>query len=102
MAQGNRQRDPVPAPRRVTALGFIQPLSLAPAFAYLENLPSRAFSWGAKTVVGPGKTKWSNTFFLVEHQKTFPQYDELVKEMLDVNKQMIDYAAQLEKIVKGK
>jgi len=37
-----------------------------------------------------------------EHQKKFPQYDELVKEMLDVNKQMIDYAAQLEKIVKGK
>ena len=36
-----------------------------------------------------------------EHQKTFPQYAELVGEMLDVNKLMIEYAAQLQKIVKG-
>jgi hypothetical protein len=36
-----------------------------------------------------------------EHQKTFPQYAELVAEMLVVNKQMIEYAAQLQKIVKG-
>jgi hypothetical protein len=36
-----------------------------------------------------------------EHQKTFPQYAELVEEMLVVNKQMIDYAAQLHKIVTG-
>lgn len=36
-----------------------------------------------------------------EHQKTFPQYAELVEEMVGVNKLMIEYAAQLEKIVKG-
>ncbi len=36
-----------------------------------------------------------------EHQKTFPQYAELVEEMLGVNKLMIEYAAQLQKIVKG-
>ena len=37
-----------------------------------------------------------------EHQKKFPQYDQLVTEMLEVNKQMIDYASQLQKLVKGK
>ena len=36
-----------------------------------------------------------------EHQKTFQQYAELVEEMLVVNKQMIEYAAQLHKIVTG-
>jgi hypothetical protein len=36
-----------------------------------------------------------------EHQKTFPQYAELVEEMLVVNTQMIEYAAQLHKIVTG-
>ena len=36
-----------------------------------------------------------------EHQKTFPQYAELVEEMLVVNTQMIDYAAQLHKLVTG-
>jgi hypothetical protein len=36
-----------------------------------------------------------------EHQKTFPQYAELVEEMLVVNTQMIEYAAQLQKIVTG-
>jgi hypothetical protein len=36
-----------------------------------------------------------------EHQKTFPQYAELVEEMLVVNKQMIEYAGQLHKIVTG-
>jgi hypothetical protein len=36
-----------------------------------------------------------------EHQKSFPQYAELVEEMLGVNKLMIEYAAQLQKIVKG-
>jgi hypothetical protein len=36
-----------------------------------------------------------------EHQKTFPQYAELVGEMLGVNKLMIEYASQLQKIVKG-
>jgi hypothetical protein len=36
-----------------------------------------------------------------EHQKTFPQYAELVEEMLGVNKLMIEYAAQLQKLVKG-
>jgi len=36
-----------------------------------------------------------------EHQKTFPQYAELVAEMLVVNKQMIEYAAQLQKVVIG-
>jgi len=37
-----------------------------------------------------------------EHQKNFPQYADLVGEMLTVNKLMIEYAAQLQKIVKGK
>ncbi|MGB8579522.1 MAG: hypothetical protein WCD47_01770 [Candidatus Sulfotelmatobacter sp.] len=36
-----------------------------------------------------------------EHQKTFPQYAELVEEMLLVNTEMIEYAAQLRKIVTG-
>jgi hypothetical protein len=36
-----------------------------------------------------------------EHQKTFPQYAELVEEMLVVNTQMIEYAAQLHKLVTG-
>jgi hypothetical protein len=36
-----------------------------------------------------------------EHQKTFPRYAELIEEMLGVNKEMIEYAAQLQKIVKG-
>ena len=36
-----------------------------------------------------------------EQQKKFPQYDELMDEMLAVNKLMIEYAAQLQKIVKG-
>lgn len=36
-----------------------------------------------------------------EHQKTFPQYAELVEEMLVVNTQMIEYAAQLQKLVTG-
>jgi hypothetical protein len=36
-----------------------------------------------------------------EHQKTFPQYAELVEELLGVNKLMIEDAAQLQKIVKG-
>jgi hypothetical protein len=36
-----------------------------------------------------------------EHQKAFPQYAELVEEMLVVNTQMIEYAGQLQKIVKG-
>ena len=36
-----------------------------------------------------------------EHQKTFPQYADLVAEMLAVNKLMIAYAAELQKIVKG-
>ena len=37
-----------------------------------------------------------------EHQKKFPQYDDLVTEMLAVNILMIEYAAQLQKIVKGR
>jgi hypothetical protein len=35
-----------------------------------------------------------------EQQKKFPEYDELMAEMLGVNKLMIEYAAELEKIVK--
>ncbi len=37
-----------------------------------------------------------------EQQKKFPQYQELITEMLVVNKQMIEYASQLQKLVKGK
>ncbi len=37
-----------------------------------------------------------------EQQKKFPQYDELMTEMLAVNKLMTEYATQLQKLVKGK
>lgn len=36
-----------------------------------------------------------------EHQKQFPHYDELLTDMQRVNKLLIEYAAELQKIVRG-
>jgi hypothetical protein len=37
-----------------------------------------------------------------EHQKEFPQFSELLKEMLIVNQQLIQYAGELEKLVRAR
>lgn len=35
-------------------------------------------------------------------QRLFPEYDALIKDMLSVNRQLIQYAAELEKLVSGR